>query len=197
MSIESSENKTHPWSGKSAKDAENLYAVTYPAIHSFHQQFRAGLIKRADQGKYFWELRSCAYWQEFEQPKIIVPAITDKVNYAPDKNKFYTNNKCSIFIPPSIAIAVVACNSPISMWLVRQTFATKQGGFFDFEPRYSSTIPVPAVTLTDQAELETLVQRILENPNTGDIAAKEAEINERVYRLFGLTSEEIKLIEAD
>lgn len=197
IKIESSENKVHPWSGKSAKDAEILYAAAYPAIYSFHQQFRAGLIKRADQGKYFWELRSCAYWGEFEQPKIIVPAITDKVNYAPDENGFYTNNKCSIFIPPSIAIAVVVCNSPISMWLVRQTFATKQGGFFDFEPRYSSTIPIPAATPADQTELETFVQRILENPNAENTAAIEAEINDRVYRLFGLTREEIKLIKDD
>ena len=53
IKIESSENKTHPWSGKSAKDAEDLYAVTYPAIYAFHQQFRAGLIKRADQGNTF------------------------------------------------------------------------------------------------------------------------------------------------
>jgi len=197
IKIESSENKSHPWSNKPAKDAENLYAVTYPAIHAFHEKFRAGLIKRADQGKYFWELRSCAYWQEFEQPKIIVPAITDKVNYTVDKHEFYTNNKCSIFIPPSISIAIVACNSPISMWLVKQTFATKQGGFFDFEPRYSSTIPIPAATLTEQSELETLVQRILENPNATTVADLEAEINERVYRLYGLTRDEIALIEKE
>jgi hypothetical protein len=31
--------------------------------------------------------------------------------------------------------------------------------------------------------------------DAGDVTALEAEVNERVYRLFGLTREEISLIE--
>jgi REP element-mobilizing transposase RayT len=197
IKIESSENKVHPWSGKAAKNAEILYAAAYPAIYSFHQQFRAGLIKRADQGKYFWELRSCAYWQEFEQPKIIVPAITDKVNYAPDENAYYSNDKTSILIPPSLSYTLSILNSSLSNWITRQEFASKQGGFFEFKPMYVSKLPIPIATTADQEELETLVQRILENPNAEDVAGLEAEINERVYRLFGLTREEIKLVEAN
>ena len=60
---------------------------------------------------------------------------------------------------------------------------------------YVSKLPIPAARSTDQAELETLVQRILENPTAGDVADKEAEINDRVYWLFGLSREEIGLIE--
>ena len=33
-------------------------------------------MEKSDQGTFFWELRACAYWKEFEQPKFIVPAIT-------------------------------------------------------------------------------------------------------------------------
>ena len=197
IKIESSENKRHPWSGKPAKDAENLYAATYPAIHQFHQQFRAGLIKRADQGKYFWELRSCIYWQEFEQQKIIVPAITDKVNYAPDEKSYYSNDKTSIVIPPSVPYFLAILNSSLSNWITRQEFASKQGGFFEFKPMYVSKFPMPVATPTDQVELETLVQRILKNPKASDVADQEAEINDRVCRLFGLNREEIALIEED
>ncbi|MFZ1640630.1 MAG: Eco57I restriction-modification methylase domain-containing protein [Candidatus Contendobacter sp.] len=196
IKIESSENKTHPWSGKSDKDAENLYAATYPAIHQFHQQFRAGLIKRADQGNFFWELRSCTYWQEFEQRKIVVPAITDKVNYAPDEKIYYSNDKTSILIPPSISYSLAILNSSVSSWITRQEFASKQGGFFEFKPMYVCKFPIPITTSNDQAELEKIVQRILENPTASDIADQEAEINDRVYRLFGLTREEIALVES-
>ncbi|MFM6209009.1 MAG: type II restriction endonuclease, partial [Planktothrix sp.] len=61
IKIESSENKQHPWSGKPAKEAEKIFAKTYPAIYEHFKQFRERLIKRDDQGKYFWELRSCRY----------------------------------------------------------------------------------------------------------------------------------------
>ena len=73
--IESSENKQHLWSGKPPAEAEKVFAKTYPAIHARFENFRRDLIARDDQGKYFWELRSCIYWQEFEQPKIVYQDI--------------------------------------------------------------------------------------------------------------------------
>lgn len=54
IKIESSENKQHVWSGKSKKEAEQIFAKTYPAIHAHLEKFRAGLIKRDDQGKNFF-----------------------------------------------------------------------------------------------------------------------------------------------
>ncbi|MBK8751246.1 MAG: Eco57I restriction-modification methylase domain-containing protein [Candidatus Competibacteraceae bacterium] len=196
VKIESSENKTHPWSEKSAKDAENLYAVTYPAIHSFHQQFRAGLIKRADQGKYFWELRSCAYWQEFEQPKIILGRFMNKSTFAFDRNRYY-HNDALYMIAGADEFVVAILNSSVSWYFLAQICTDLQNGYLQAFRENLFQIPIPAATPADQAELEALVQCILENPNAGDVAAQEAEINERVYRLFGLTREEIKLIEAD
>jgi hypothetical protein len=82
------------------------------------------------------------------------------------------------------------------MWLVRQTFASKQAGFYDFEPRYSRTVPIPGAPPTEQAALEKLVRRIVTaHGESGDVTALETEVNERVYRLFGLTREEIALVE--
>ena len=51
-------------------------------------------------------------------------------------------------------------------------------------------------TPQQQAELEALVRRIVDACGQGaDVQALEAEVNERVYRLFGLTRDEIALIE--
>ena len=73
IKIESSENVSHQWSGKTAVEAEQIFASSYPAIYKWMNANRKGLIERDDQGKYFWELRSCKYWNEFEQPKIAYP----------------------------------------------------------------------------------------------------------------------------
>jgi adenine-specific DNA-methyltransferase len=51
IKIESSENKKHPWSGRSEVEAEKIFATTYPAIHARFEGFRADLKKREDQGK--------------------------------------------------------------------------------------------------------------------------------------------------
>ncbi|MFZ4791232.1 MAG: Eco57I restriction-modification methylase domain-containing protein [Candidatus Competibacteraceae bacterium] len=196
IKIESSENRTHPWTGKSAKAAEDAYAATYPAIHAFHQQFRAGLIKRADQGKYFWELRSCAYWQEFEQPKIVYPDIALYPQFTWDNDHQYLAN--TAYIIPRVQQGLLSIlNSHACAWFYSQISPQIQNGYYRFIAQYCQQIPIPAATPSEQAELETLVRRILENPTAGDVAVKEAEINEQVYRLFDLSREEIALIEND
>ena len=58
--------------------------------------------------------------------------------------------------------------------------------------------PVPNAAGPDKKALETLVDRILKakqaNP-AADISAQEREIDDRVYRLYGLTPEDIKILE--
>src|SRR5262249_37185910 len=129
IQIESSDNKVHPWTGKPLASAERIFEKTYPAIHArfSSDEHRQALVGRYDQGKYFWELSACADWSEFGLPKAIVPAITDTMNFASDREGFVTNNKASIFIPPSVPYVVGVCNSSVSLWFARHVFATKQG----------------------------------------------------------------------
>ena len=56
--------------------------------------------------------------------------------------------------------------------------------------------PIPAAPPADQRAIERLVRRLLALRGEGpEVAALEQELNERVYRLFELTNEEIALIE--
>jgi adenine-specific DNA-methyltransferase len=82
IKIPSSENHKHPWSGKSKTEAEKVFEKTYPAIHKFQNQFRKELIARYDQGHYFWELRACAYWEDFEKHKILSTKISIRPTFA-------------------------------------------------------------------------------------------------------------------
>lgn len=200
IKIESSENKKHPWSDKPEKDAEKIFAKAYPAIHTFFTEdgMRKKLVGRYDQGKYFWELRSCDYWREFEQPKIVVPAIENEVSYSPDDDGFFSNDKTSIIVPPSVSFLLAILNSTVSWWITRQAFASKQGGFYEFKPMYVSQLPIPPATPADQKALEKLVTRILsaKKADAGtDVSALEREIDAIVYRLYGLTAEEARVVE--
>jgi len=84
------------------------------------------------------------------------------------------------------------------LWFARQVFATKQGGFLDFEPRYSSQWPIPAVPIEKQKPLERLVERIMsakQRDADADVTAMERELDELVYALSDLTAAEIALVE--
>jgi adenine-specific DNA-methyltransferase len=52
--------------------------------------------KRCDKGEYWWELRTCDYYDRFEKSKIIIPTIVQNASYSLDRNGLYSNDKTSI-----------------------------------------------------------------------------------------------------
>jgi hypothetical protein len=152
--IASSENTQHPWSGKPLAQAKEVFKLTYPPIYRLFEPLWAALEDRTDQGKYPWELRSCAYYSEFEKAKIFTPAITDRPNFAPDFDGYLSNNKASIFVCDEPIFVCALTNSSLMSWVARRICATKDAGFLDFEPRYSSQFPI-AHTSPSQRQIVT------------------------------------------
>lgn len=183
IKIESSENVRHAWSGLPAEQAEDKFAAMHPSIYAWFTEGdrRQKLIDRSDQGRYFWELRSCAYWEEFNQPKIIVPAITDNVNYATDLIGYFSNDKTSIIVSEDWRYIIAILNSSISWWVTKQLYSTKQGGFFEFKPMYVSAFPIPSISSYHRNIIEPLVDNILKNIYRTEY---EALLNGLVYELF-------------
>lgn len=195
VKLESSENKQHPWTGETKAEAEKIFARTYPAIHAHLNKFRTALIDRDDQGQYFWELRSCAYWQEFEQPKIMYPDIAHGPEFAYDTEKYCLANTLYL-LPTNAKWLLGLLNSRAVFWFYSKTSVSIQGGFVRYFTQYISRIPVP--TEIPHKPIETLVDKILRlkhsNPSA-DVSASEREIDQHVYKLYNLTPEEIKLVE--
>jgi adenine-specific DNA-methyltransferase len=196
IKIESSENKKHPWSDKPEKEAEKIFGKTYPAIHVFLNYFRERLINRDDQGKYFWELRSCKYWQEFNKNKIFIPAITQNIEYAADFISYFGNDKTSICVADNVNYLLGLLNSKLLGWFIRQIAPTKQGGFYEFKPTYVTQIPIATALKKDSLAIEALVQKFLDAKGQG-VQEWEAEIDDRVAHLYGLTAEEMKIIRGE
>ncbi|MDB9304833.1 TaqI-like C-terminal specificity domain-containing protein [Nodularia spumigena CS-591/12] len=174
----------------------------YPAIENYLSQYKKQLTPGTGRkaGTYKWyEIQdNIAYWQEFEQPKIIIPAITNNVEYAPDCSGYYSNDKTSICIPKNINYTLAILNSSLMWWFIQQIAASKQGGFFEFKPMYVSQIPIATATEPQRILLEKLVEQILtakKSDPQADTTALEAEIDQLVYQLYGLTAEEIQIIE--
>jgi hypothetical protein len=160
IKIESSENKQHPWTGKPDAKAEQIFAQTYPAIHNHFSLLREALIKRYDQGKFFWELRSCVYWQEFERSKIIYPDIAARCEFAFDTNKLIPD--CTLFVIPSNSSYLIGLlNSQVVQFFIDQICPAVRGNFKRFKSIYISQIPIPSTSEQDKAEIETLVNYVL------------------------------------
>lgn len=190
--IESSENKTHPWSTQAEKKAEKVFAKTYPAIHKHFEQFRNQLISRSDQGKFFWELRSCKYWQEFENPKIILGIFMDKATFAFDKNGFFANNALHI-IGGADEYVTAVLNSSVGWWYLKGICTDLQNGYLQAYKEKLEQIPIPTATEAEQKTIAVLVQKCLDAKGQ-NVTQWEQEIDAIVARLYGLNDEEMKII---
>jgi adenine-specific DNA-methyltransferase len=96
-------------------------------------------------------------------------------------------------------------NSQLLRWFFPHVSAPFRGGFRSANRQFLSQLPIRILNLSDKAdrkEYEAMVgmaKRVLaakRKSAAADTLGLEREIDERVYRLYGLTQEEIALVEA-
>jgi hypothetical protein len=170
--------------------------------------------KRYDKGEYWWELRACDYYDEFEKPKIIIPAIVRSASYAYDLLEIYSNDKTSIIPTDDLYLLGILC-SKVADFVIHSISSTKQGGYFEYKPMYVSQIPIRTIDFSDPADVArhdrmvSLVDRMLalhkqlqevrtphdETALQRQIEATDRQIDARVFELYGLTEEEIRIVE--
>ena len=197
--IASSANRKWPWSNaEDEASAERIFAEIYPAVHRHLSNYRDRLIARADKGTFYWELRSCDYYDALFSSKIVWRRIAKSLDAIYD-----TAGTCSLdttlFIPTHDLSLLAILNSTIFDWSARYNFgglgdAWAGGGLFFFA-QHMKHVPIAARTAAQQAELSRLVAQILAAPDSDNVRALERQIDALVYRLYGLSSAEIALIE--
>jgi len=198
INIPSSSNHHWPWSDeKSESKSKKIFKETYPSIHDHLKQWKDKLQKRDDQGKFWWELRSCVYNADFERPKIIYPDIAKGPEFTWDESKVFLGNTAYI-IPTKEKWLLGLLNSRLIWWLYLHISSTIQGGFVRFIAQYMEQLPIPVTTDKQKAPIITLVNQILaskKKDSNADISALEKQIDEMVYVLYGLTPKEIAIVE--
>jgi len=171
--------------------------TTYPAVHSWLIPFESKAKIRGDKGDYWWELRSCDYYDAFKRNKISFPDIGIKVQAMYDKEGTYCVNT-AYFIPEDDKYLLAILNSATVLHFYASLSTAIRGGYLRFFKQYVEQIPIPVVSDTQRAKIELLVNKIIHakatNP-TADTSALEAEIDRLVYGLYGLTDAEIAIVE--
>ena len=182
----------------------------YLAILEYLRQYKERLVPKPKDfsgknwqgrkpGSYKWyELQDAVdYYIEFEKPRIIIPAITKNANYSFSIEPIYSNDKTSIISTDDLYLLGLL-NSRLIDFYLKQIASTKQNGYFEYKPVYVNQLPICKPLQLVKNEIEGKVTQILtlkeENPQA-DTSALEAEIDRMVYELYGITEEEIAIIE--
>ncbi|EGV28613.1 Eco57I restriction endonuclease [Thiorhodococcus drewsii AZ1] len=112
--LKSSQTFAWPWHD-AGENAEAVFAQTYPSLHAHMKTFEERLRRRQDKGRYWWELRSCDYYEAFDQPKIVYQVIQFHPQFALDLTGLFGNDK-TFLLPTSDHYLLAVLNAPLLWW---------------------------------------------------------------------------------
>lgn len=188
------------WTNEKTKEENKWgwFEKSYPAIAKHLSRFEDKARKRYDQGEYWWELRSCTYYDEFEKPKIMLPDISLRGNYTFDNTGgLYLVNTAYIIGNNEMFLLGILASNLIDFYY-RSISSTYRGGYLRFIYQYLETIPIVVPDDKTLKQIVSSVHEILEtkkeNPEA-DTSNLEEEIDRLVYELYGLSDEDIGVVE--
>lgn len=160
ITIKSSGDKKWPWSA-SGTTAEAVFQQTYPAIHQHLKQFEKNLVSRLDKGRFWWELRSCAYWSEMDKPKIYYQEIQFHPSWAFDDKQRYGNNKTSFVVTDDMYLLGVL-NSPLMWWYSWRYFPHMKDEALGPNGHLVEAMPIAVPGESLRSQTVTVVSRLIE-----------------------------------
>ena len=167
----------------------------YPAIKAHLDQYWEKISTRADKGDTPYNLRNCAYMEDFSKPKIVWKIIGNQMAFAYDTNNYVMNNACYIMTGNHLDYLLAVLNSQAITWYSYVTNMNKTGvGDVQVGGQNIATFPIPfydanKIELIELAELANSI--INKNINLPFIDSK---IEGLVSMIYGFTSEETNFL---
>ena len=182
--------------------ALHLNIDDYPAVRDFLRTFGKRLEQTGEDGcrkktcnQWFEIQDTVAYYKEFEEEKIAWGNLALNPQYSLIAKGVHINAPCPLITPANKYVLAVL-NSPVSDYYIRKLGVTRNGGYFEYKPMFIEQLPIPKIPESEQQPFIKLVDEILADKKAGnDTSALEREIDVLVYGLYGLSDEEIAIVE--
>ncbi|EAJ7789882.1 class I SAM-dependent DNA methyltransferase [Campylobacter coli] len=175
--------------------------VYFDEIGKNHKGKGKGLFDRDDKGITPYNLRNCAYLEEFEKEKIVWAEMTNSPSFIYENNNFFINQTCYFLNYKDNKYLLGILNSNLIYSYMKNISSSLGEGAFRWIKQYIEKLPIPKINSKNKNianELVNSVDEILKakeqdkNANTQEL---ENKINSLVYKLYNLTEDEIKIIE--
>lgn len=197
-------NTHNGYKNQNGEKVEVINIEYYPSLKKHFDEFYPQLEKRTDKGLTPYNLRNCAYLDEFEKEKIVWNPVSGEYLFSYIKEHIFFNN--SLFMMTldvfSLKYILAFMNSNCYKWLITLKTNLIQTGSYAYGAKDKiERLPIPKINSKNEKlanKLISLVDEILKakeqnkNANTQEL---ENKINSLVYKLYNLTEDEIKIIE--
>lgn len=196
-------NTHNGYKSKSGEKIEAINIDEYPSLKQHLKPYYKTLEKRTDKGKTPYNLRNCAYLEEFEKEILVWKAVGRNLAFAlTEKNTLVSAP--SSFISTDVNFLKYFCGILLSntlKWLILHISDTTGAGDLMLNNQSLERLSIPKINSKNEKlanELINLVDEILkakEQDKNANTKTQEDKINSIVYKLYNLNEEEISIIE--
>ncbi|MGN8479876.1 DUF7149 domain-containing protein [Helicobacter pylori] len=180
----------------------------YPAIKAHLDSYWDTIATRSDQGDTPYNLRNCAYLEDFEKEKIVYGEIVQEPRFYLDNGEcelgyFYAEATSFILTGEHLRYLLGMLHSKLITFAFKTFYAG--GGLGESGYRYKKAfierLPIPQITPKNQELADKItdgakqILALKEKDPKANTQRLEKEIDALVYQLYHLTDEEIKIIE--
>ena len=159
----------------------------YSAVKAYLDQHWDKISKRADKGDTPYNLRNCAYMEDFYKPKIVWKIIGNQMAFAYDKNQFIMNNACYIMTGEHLDYLLSILNSQAILWYSYVTNMNKTGvGDVQVGGQNIITFPIPAYS-----DNKNILAKMADCVTNQKISLKSVDyqIENIISEIFGFTTD--------
>ena len=178
----------------------------FPSINDYLQEIgKRRLEQIGEEGtrkktnnKWFETQDSISYWRDFEKPKIVWGEISDKPKFAFDDENYYAEATTFLMTGKKLKFLLGILNSKVSEWYFNLIGTTTGMGTNRWKKYKIELLPIKVPSIKQEEKIEQIVNQILaqkKEDSSADTTAFEAQIDQLVYQLYGLTEEEIAIVE--
>ena len=194
----------YPYSKNGKVIPEETLKTNYPQIYSYLLSQKDNLKGRGyfDKSNKLWfELWNQRNLERFTTPKIITLDNASRNSFTYDSENYLGTTTVYSIVPKdgiNIKYVLGVLNSTCLNYFHKLKTIPQQGGFYRYQALFIQDLPIPEANSEQQEEISSLVDKKLSARN--DLSLKKTEdieykIDRLVYQLYGLTEEEIKIIE--
>ena len=167
----------------------------FSAIKKHLDNFYPMLEKRGDKGDTPYNLRNCAYLEEFAKPKIIYPNMTSVFPFMYDESGMLANQKCFILTAQDDSVSLLFLtalfNSSLAKLWIWFNCPELQGGTREISKVYFEHFPVPRA---NEEQTATLAKHASERTQlTAALQILCSKFTRNIQREFNLEKLSVKL----
>ena len=161
----------------------------YPAIKTHLDRYWDKISTRADKGDTPYNLRNCAYLDDFNKPKIVWKRVGSILRFSYDNSGMMALDSTCFATGQHIEFLVALLNSKMGHYLLKDSPKTGTGDLLvSVQAIEPIKVPVPSESL--EKKICSLLTEVIQKKN-----GSEAKLDEIIYSMYNLEPNEIDFIE--